>query len=279
MATAGITADDKILGLASAFSSEGIGLTTIGMGTDFDVTLMRDLSELGSGSFYFVEDPLAVQEIFVDEVEAFLVPLAEEIRIDIDTSADYQVRGVYGTKQADFSIHSGTIEIPSLHIAHRKSASDQEGGRRGGGGGIIVELLKSPTAPGNGTEVGLLTLDYRKPGTEEIVHQEVAIDSPYGFDNPNEFFDNLTAEKSFVTLNIFVGFQLAAQRASSGDLTGALNVLDGLATNVRGWLTNNPDADIEDDLRYIDMFRQNLVSHGALEPAPGQAQPEPWPQD
>ncbi len=279
MATTGITADHQLLDLTTAYSSEGIGLTTIGMGTEFNVTLMRDLSELGSGSFYFLEDPMAVQEVFVDEVEAFLVPLAEDVEIDIQASTDYHLRGVYGTKQAEFTSGSGSIYIPSLHIAHRTSASDQEGGRRGGGGGIVLELLESATAPGQGLEVGQLTLRYRRPGTEEIVEQHVDISSPYGFNDPQAFFDNLTAEKSFVTLNIFVGFQLASQRATSGDLTGALNVLDGLASNVRGWLEQHADADIQDDLRYIDMFRDNLVAHGALAPAPGQAKPQPWPQD
>ncbi len=279
MATTGITADEKLLSLATAYSSEGIGLTTIGMGTDFDVELMRDLSEIGSGSFYFLENPMAVQEVFVDEVEAFLVPLAEDVRIDISPSIDYALRGVYGTKQAEFSSGSGSIYIPSLHIAHRTSASDQTGGRRGGGGGIVLELLESATAPGNGLEVGSLTLEYRKPGTDELVHQQVEISSPHGFDTPDAFFDNLTAEKSFVTLNIFVGFQLASARATSGDLTGALNVLDGLGSNVSAWLLQHPDADIEDDLRYIEMFRSNLVAHGALEPPPGQTKPEPWPQD
>ncbi|MEZ4454463.1 MAG: VWA domain-containing protein [Nannocystaceae bacterium] len=68
VATEGITSDAKILEMATAYTALGIGLTTIGIGTDFDTELMRSLSEGGSGAFYFLEDPQAVQEVFVEEV-------------------------------------------------------------------------------------------------------------------------------------------------------------------------------------------------------------------
>ena len=34
-------------------------------------------------------------------------------------------------------------------------------------------------------------------------------------------FDDISVQKGFVMLNIFIGFQMAATRAAQGDLTGA----------------------------------------------------------
>jgi Ca-activated chloride channel family protein len=78
---------------------------------------------------------------------------------------------------------------------------------------------------------------------------------------------------------VFAGFQLASQRALWGDDRGALAVLMPLADAVEGWLVTHPDDDIEDDLRYVELFMQNLRARGAEEPAPQQNPPEPWPSD
>ena len=98
-------------------------------------------------------------------------------------------------------------------------------------------------------------------------------------------FEDVSVQKGFVMLNIFIGFQMAATRAAQGDLTGAHHVLDGLDKNVEGWLAQNPDFDIEDDLKYIRLFKTNLLNAGAAETPPtqpGQEPPppsEPWPND
>ena len=72
---------------------------------------------------------------------------------------------------------------------------------------------------------------------------------------------------------------------SCGGGGGLSNELDaeraylGLDEAVDGWLAQNPDADIEDDLKYIRIFIDNLRARGAEEPPPSQERPEPWPQD
>ena len=279
MATEGITSDAKILEMAAAYNELGYGLTTIGVGVDFDVDLMRTLSEGGSGSFYFLEDPSAVQEVFVEEVTSFMVPLAEDVTIEADIGGEYVLRGIYGTKRFEATGESGSIEIPNLQLAHRESVDDNEGGRRGGGGAILLELLPRKEAGGQDNYVGSLTLRYRDALSDEMVEQVISVDAPLGPTDEGSYFETKSVEKGFVMLNIYMGFQMAATRAKSGDDRGALNVLLGLETGVVGWLNENPDADIEDDLKYIRLFIANLRARGAEEPPPSQDPPEPWPQD
>ena len=288
LATEGITNGAKIVAMAAGYAGQGFGLTTIGVGADFDVELMRTLSEQASGSFYFLEDPTAVKEVFHEEVTSFLVPLAEDVSLDVDIGDAYVLRGIYGTKLFEFSSGVGNIDIPNLQLAHRTSTDDHEdGGRRGGGGAILLELLRKQGQPAT-KAVGDLMLRYRVPHTESYVDQKVAIQVPVDPDQVDlekGTFDDVTAQKGFVMLNIFVGFQMAATRAQQGDINGAYNVLDSLDTNVDGWLAVNPDFDIEDDLKYVRLFKDNLLAVGATEPPPTQPgelpppQPEPWPND
>lgn len=288
MATDGITNNAKIVSMAAGFAAEGYGLTTIGVGTTFDADLMRSLSEQASGNFYFLQDPAAVQEVFHEEVTSFLVPLAEDVSIDVDIGDAYVLRGIYGTKLFDIAAGSGSIAIPNLQLAHRTGVDDHEdGGRRGGGGAILLELLRKQGQDAT-QAVGDLKLHYRVPNTETYVDEQVAIQIPVAPDQVDleqGTFEDISVQKGFVMLNIYMGFQMAATRAAQGDLTGAYHVLDGLEQNVAAWLVTTPDFDIEDDLKYIRLFKTNLLNAGAAETPPtqpGQEPPppsEPWPND
>jgi Ca-activated chloride channel family protein len=277
VATAGLTSSDLLEGLAEAWSAQGYGLTTIGLGTEFDVELMRTLAELGSGSFYYIEDYAAVEEVFEEEVQAFTVPLAEDVTIDASVSAGYDLRNIYGTKQAEVWGNEGHIEIPILQIAHRVSDDDNENGRRGGGGAILLELLPTGEEP---SEVGSIDFAYVSPISGEMVQQSVEISSPLGaWETPEDgYFSGESVAKGFVMLNIYVGFEMAASRAEVGDDAGALSILVPLMGAVEEWLVTNVDADIEDDLIYLELFIDNLNARTVVPSSPRPA-PEPWPND
>jgi Ca-activated chloride channel family protein len=278
LATVGITSDDKIEGLASAWAELGYGLTTIGLGTEFDVELMRTLAEVGSGSFYYVEDYAAVKEVFAEEVQAFVIPLAQDVTIDAAVFEGYDLRRIYGTEQAEVWGNHGHIEIPILQIAHRVSDDDNENGRRGGGGAMILELTPTGESPG---EVGRIDFSYQVPGSDEIVSQYVEISSPLGpWETPESgWFTNETVEKGFVMLNIYVAFEMAATRAASGDDAGALSILHPLVLSAEAWLAAHPDEDIEDDLFYANRFIENIIDRGSVTNSPNPVPPEPWPAD
>lgn len=281
-ATTGITSTTKLVEMSAAYNAEGYGLTTIGMGSDFDPELMRDLAEKGAGAFYFLEDPAAVQEVFEEEVATFLVPLAKHVELSIQVDPGYSLRTIYGTKQAETFGNVGQISIPTLQIAHRTAVSDNQGGRRGGGGAIIAELVPSdPSRVGEAGTVGQITMTWDEPGTDETHTTMVKITSPLQpGETPEEgHFSFSGVEKSFVMLNIYAGFEMAAVRSSFGDLGGAHGVLVPLAEQVEAWLERNPDADIEDDLEYIHKFITNLEAKGGAEGPRNPNPPNPWPQD
>ncbi|MCH9681474.1 MAG: VWA domain-containing protein [Deltaproteobacteria bacterium] len=281
-ATAGIESSTKLVEMSSAYNAEGYSLTTIGMGSEFNPELMRDLAEKGAGAFYFLEDPSAVQEVFEEEVQTFLVPLAQDVSISVQIDPGYTLRAIYGTKQAETWGNVGQIDIPSLQIAHRTSVSDNEGGRRGGGGAMIAEVVPNdPSQVQEAGTVGTITMQWDVPGSDETKTTNVKIASPLTpGDTPDEgHFSFAGVEKSFVMLNIYAGFEMAAVRSSYGDLSGARGVLVPLADQVQTWLNDNPDEDIEDDLSYLRKFIDNLDAQGAEFGPQNPNPPNPWPQD
>jgi Ca-activated chloride channel family protein len=285
VASAGIQDPTKLVSLAESYAKKGIGVTTIGVGKEFDVNVMRNLGEVGAGNFYFLEDPKAVVEVFTDEVNTFLVPVALDVKFDVTVGGGYAVRGVYGTHGWQTAEGGGTISIPSLFLAGRTSASDPiSEGRRGGGGAMLIEVVPKPGAISvpDPYAVGNLKLSFKDPTTGLTKTQTTNIVAQTTPDAPptSGYFFNDTVEKAFVMLNIYAGFKLATQLAADSDPRTARLTLETLRPNVSSWLMTNPDADIQDDLLYVDEFIANLKTIEALSvpytPAPP---PNPWPAD
>ncbi|MCA9545563.1 MAG: VWA domain-containing protein, partial [Myxococcales bacterium] len=283
VATAGLEQRERLQALAEGYARRGVGLTAVGVGTEFDIDLMRTLGEVGAGNFYFLENPAAVEEVFEEEINTFLVPVALDVEMDLVVGAGYEVRRAYGTQGWRGGLHSGQVRVPSLFLAGRRRASDPvEGGRRGGGGGILVELMpvSDEVDPAQADRVGRLSLRWTDPGTGERLSQVTDITNPHapGVIPAGGWFTHGTVEKGFVMLNLLVGFQMAASLTEDGDVGSALGVLETLRENVKAWLDGqeDPDADIADDLRYVDLFLANLRRVGATEV---RRPPEPWPVD
>ena len=282
LATSGLTSAAKIRSLAEAYARQGIAITTIGVGENFDVEVMRGLGEVGSGNFYFLSDPADVIEVFTDEVKTFLAPIALDVQINVNIAQAYRLREGYGTKSWHRSEGGATIRIPALYLAGRTSADEPiEEGRRGGGGAIIFELVADLRDSGP-LDVGSIEINYTDPTTGEARSQFVDIAAPHfpGQTPEDGFFSDATSEKSFVMLNIFAGFQMAARLARDSDPRSAQAVLIALRDGVQGWLAANEDLDIADDLLYIDLFIANLqpvidANPGYPTPPPG----NPWPAD
>ncbi len=281
VATAGLRSPTKIRSLAEAYARRGIAITTIGVGSDFDVETMRGLGEVGSGNFYFLSDVTDVLEVFRDEVNTFLTPIALDVRIDLNIAQAYRLRQGYGTNNWHRSVGGATIRIPALYLAGRSSANDPiEEGRRGGGGAIIFELVADELD--GSFDVGTIDISYTDPATGEARSQSVDINAPHlPGQSPDEgYFSDATSEKSFVMLNIFAGFQMAARLARDADPRSAQGVLVALREGVVTWLESNEDLDISDDLRYIDLFIENLQPAIDANPNYPSLPPEnPWPSD
>jgi len=245
---------------------------------------MRSLGEVGAGNFYFLEDPKSVLEVFRDEVRTFLFPVALEARINVSVASAYQLRGAYGTSGWRSFGSGGSVEMPSLFLAGRTSSEEPiDSGRRGGGGAILLELVAKQGLPGGEPpDVGALSIEWIHPTSGVTKSENVEIIAPHGpGEAPGEgFFSDKTVEKGFVMLNIYAAFKLATELAYDSDPRTARRTLEVLRPNVSDWLGDNDDADIEDDLRYVDMFITNLgVVIDSTEPYTPADPPNPWPAD
>ncbi len=67
--TDGQAPQNGIRDLVQGMAAEGMTISTVGLGTGIDTTLLRQISDLGGGRFYAVADPQSLPKVFTRETE------------------------------------------------------------------------------------------------------------------------------------------------------------------------------------------------------------------
>ncbi|MDH5671238.1 MAG: VWA domain-containing protein [Myxococcales bacterium] len=288
--TAGETGTAQILDTSWGYNSDGIGLTTIGLGADFNIDLMRSLAQQADGNFYFLEDVGAVDEVFQEELSFFVVPVALDLELSLTAGESYEFGRALGAPMWTDAPQGGFLELPGVFIAHRESADDvtADDGRRGGGSSLLVELMPRVGAGAGATEggasVATVELSFRDPTNGEMVQDVVDVRYPFA---PGElvssgFFEAERIEsvqKSFVMLNIYVGMETAIRAFHSGEAdTQTMDGLENLIAAVEDYNDEVGDKDVELDLELLQMLRDNLGDQGLRSSSEVVAR-DPWPAD
>lgn len=100
LANQGIT-DPRILGeMASAARAHGFGVSTVGVGYDFNEVLMTTLADHGAGRYYFLENPNAFAQVFENEFQTArnVAAAGMEIRIPLSDGMHLVQAGGYPIK-------------------------------------------------------------------------------------------------------------------------------------------------------------------------------------
>jgi Ca-activated chloride channel family protein len=258
-ATAGDISQADILAMAAGRVARGIGLTTIGVGTDFDVALMRGLAEQGAGNFYFLEDPTAATEVFIEELDYFLQPIALDIQLQATAGPGYQFDEVIGSHLWSSQPRSGSMQIPAVFVASRTTQSGGQG-RRGGGSMIFIHV--TPIA-GNTGRVADVTLSFRTPGSTERISQTVSLD--YTADptvTPSQpYLSAPEMAERYAMYNMFLGLRAATQSTDGGCALAVLGATRAAATD---WNRSHEDPDLAADLMLVDQYQANLRAKGLI---------------
>lgn len=288
-ATAGRTDDASILELSRLYNSEGVGLTTVGLGTDFNLRLMRGLAEQGDGNFYFVEHAAAVEEVFTEELSYFTVPVAFDLELTMREGSDYRYLRAYGSSLWEDTAEGGRLQVPSVFLAHRVRHDDvgPGNGRRGGGSALLVELMPDVAEQREPGESRVATVDvrFREPGTDRIVEQTVHVTYPElaGVLRPAGFFDNPIVTKSFVMLNIYVALEMSVEAFHRGNPEFAVGLLQRLIAAVADYEDSanggEGDVDMQLDIELMQQLINVMLAQGATEPEEPDIPEDPWPAD
>jgi len=94
--------------LGTALLKEGISVTTIGIGTDYNEDLMTGLADRSDGNHYFVESSVDLPRIFASELGDVLSVAASKITIELETPHNVRPLRIIGREGR---INGNRVEI------------------------------------------------------------------------------------------------------------------------------------------------------------------------
>ena len=164
----GNTHEQGFMSMARTMSREGIGLTTIGVGAQFDAELATTVGSVRGGNLFFMRDQSDVEQVFGEEFDYMVSELAHDLTISVTPQPGYNVCGVYGVPDALMgwqNERSVKIKLPTVFLSSK-------------GGALFVALAKSredadlPARPvADGAPLASLQLQY-VPGSSGTVETD-----------------------------------------------------------------------------------------------------------
>jgi Mg-chelatase subunit ChlD/TolB-like protein len=143
--TDGVGESKGILDMAETYKEMGINVSTIGVGTDFDLALMVELSKRGGGSSRFISDREEMEETFGSELDRMVVPGARNLEMMLEFLQPVEILGTWGYKNR---IEGNKIYYAQDTLHHRDYET------------ILVHLRVSPKAAGGTRDLARFTIDY-----------------------------------------------------------------------------------------------------------------------
>ncbi|PJB36876.1 MAG: hypothetical protein CO108_22355 [Deltaproteobacteria bacterium CG_4_9_14_3_um_filter_63_12] len=95
-ANEGITDARELGRISDKFREQGISVTTMGVGLDYNEDLMEKVATLGGGNYYFIEDAVAVAAIFDQEMALLGNTVVRDAVVDLELPDGVKVDDVYG---------------------------------------------------------------------------------------------------------------------------------------------------------------------------------------
>ncbi len=287
--TAGISDTDTIVAKSAEYNQKGIGITTIGVGSDFNQELMYELANQGGGNFYFIQDAAKLMDVFIHEIEYLMTPVAENLKISFFLPQGFEVEEIYGY---DWAVDDLTGEVKLLAPSPKYSITDPDQpvdpGDPGDGptdaekaaatlfaskkNGLLMVKIKSlfPDVFASWSAVDFATIHYSydviSDGTSESATKSVAMGNLSYFaedgEGPLQYYTGPIMQRNFCVLRMGLAMQQACEVAHGEvpDHDAAFDALMEAKIFCSGVQTalENPDEAIEEDLELLDALYGNI---------------------
>jgi len=109
--TDGVGESGGLLDMAETYRELGINVSTIGVGTDFDLELMVELARRGGGSSRFIAGREEMEETFGSELDRMVVPVARHLEMTLEFLQPVEILGTWG--------YSNRIAGQTIHYAQK----------------------------------------------------------------------------------------------------------------------------------------------------------------
>jgi Ca-activated chloride channel family protein len=116
--TVGLVEDSQLFNLAATLREQGITVSALGVGEDFQEKLMRGMAERGGGFSGFIDDSAQLAEVFSRELDQATSAVARHVELYLTLAPHVQavdILGVPSTREGN------TVRVPLYDLAANQS--------------------------------------------------------------------------------------------------------------------------------------------------------------
>ncbi|WP_271438811.1 vWA domain-containing protein [Pontixanthobacter luteolus] len=216
----GNTDPEGFMGQAVSGSRRGVGMTTIGVGRDFDNALAMQLSSVRGGNLFYLATDADAPALFQREFFNMVTEVAHDVTITMTPSAGYKLNAVYGVPNEVLTQTPAgaiTVTIGSAFLSSN-------------GGGIFtsLETTEVASAPPNEQPLMSVAVSYTDARSGAAGTNSDTVMLPGG-----EVPQNLKLAQALVDEYLSLSGALELYHAK-GDAPGAYRMISGLSERLGG---------------------------------------------
>jgi Ca-activated chloride channel family protein len=144
--TEGITQFDALTELARGIRAQGVSVSSLGVGDDFNENLMQSLAEVGAGAYGYMQDAAQLGGIFQKDLNAAGTQVARSVQLTFKVPPGARLQQVLGYTQVTTAGQFVTVALPDF------SAGQHER--------VVAQFTLEGAADGDVVEVSALELKY-----------------------------------------------------------------------------------------------------------------------
>jgi Ca-activated chloride channel family protein len=164
LANVGPQSTHELAYLGQTLADEGITVTTIGVGLDYNEDLMTALAARSGGNAYFASTGSELPKIFAEEIGEAMTVAARDVRIRVRCPRGVKPIGVIG-REGEISGQTMAVKVGELYGKNDKFA--------------LFEVEVPEQEPGKSLEIAEVTVEYADPLTNQATEAECNVTVKY----------------------------------------------------------------------------------------------------
>ncbi len=225
LANVGPSSPDDFGRLGTSLLKEGISVTTVGVGTDYNEDLMTKLAQKSDGNTYFVEDSSDLPRIFAAELGDVLSVVAREVKVIIKCSDGVRPLRVIGR---DGIVHGDSAELylNQLYGGQEKFA--------------LLEVEIPPTAHNKNRDLCTARVEYANLLTKQSGETSVSAQARFSREDKDVSKSaNLPVQESVFKNRIAEAKDQSVELSDKGQKKEAGQVLKAVSGEYKQWADQN----------------------------------------
>lgn len=251
--------------LAAQAASQAIPITVLGLGPDYNETLMGAVAQLSGGQFHYVRESAEVATFFKGEVLRLKQVYARNAAVDVMPGPGVRIESVVGLPMARGA--NGSVHV-ALGDISRADTRD-----------LVVRLSADPHREGASVELfdAVLTFDDAWGEGARVERRLFLGAKATASDADLAKGRNADVEDTAATMQAAATTVQAIELARNGDNGAARDVLNQAAEQADSEATKNPSAQLRTNARKMRDLSNAIPSPAPMVAMPGGARPRPSP--